>query len=81
MTDEINRVKFHQRVDQSHSTMKCFTIELSNASAQLYQDNTLSFHIFSTGAIESGWLMGECNFGNILPISVPKHQRVNRVPC
>ena len=32
-----------QRVDQSHLTMESFTIELvSNASAQLFPDNTLS---------------------------------------
>ena len=35
--------KFYKRVDHSHLTMESFTIELvSNASAQLFQDNTVN---------------------------------------
>ena len=41
--DEITRGKFYQTVDQSHLTRESFTIELfSNASGQLFPDNTLS---------------------------------------
>ena len=37
-------VNFIKRNDQSHLTMESFTIELaSNASAQLFRDNTLNF--------------------------------------
>ena len=40
----LSSVFFIERVDQSHLTMESFTIELvSNASAQLFPDNTLSF--------------------------------------
>ena len=46
---------------------------VSNASEQLFSDKTLSsFTKFFAGATESGKSMGGCNFGNILPINVPK---------
>ena len=39
----LSAVNFIERVDQSHLTMESFSIELvSNASAQLFPDNTLS---------------------------------------
>ena len=55
-------------------TIEPFTIELvSNASSQLFQDNTLSsFMNFFTRATDSGRSMGGCNFRNILPNNVPK---------
>ena len=41
--EELIRVKFYQRLDQSQFTLDSFTKELvSNASAQLFLDNTLS---------------------------------------
>ena len=37
-------LNFMRRVDESHLTMECFTVELvSNASAQLFSNITLSF--------------------------------------
>ena len=40
---KLSLVNLSKRVDQSHSTMELFTIELvSNLSAQLFPDNTLS---------------------------------------
>ena len=39
----LSAVNFIRKFDQSHLTMESFTIELvSNASAQLFPDNTLS---------------------------------------
>ena len=54
--------------------MESFTKELvSNASAQLFPDKTLSsFTNFFTRATESGRSMRGCNFRNILPNNVPK---------
>ena len=54
--------------------MDSFTIELvSNASGELFPDNTLSsFEVF-TRTSKFGGAMGGCNFRNILPINVPKH--------
>ena len=54
--------------------MGSFTIELvSNGSAQLFPDNTLSFfYKLFARATESGWSMGGCNFRKNLPINVPK---------
>ena len=55
--------------------METFTMELfSNASGELFPDNTLSsFTIFFTRASKLGGAMGGCNFRIILPINVPKH--------
>ena len=55
--------------------MDSFTLELvSNASGQLFPDNTLSsFMTFFTRTSKFGGAMGGCNFRNILPINVPKH--------
>ena len=57
--------------------MDSFTIELvSNASGELFPDNTLSsFYKLFTRASKLGGAMGGCNFGNILPINVPKYNR------
>ena len=54
--------------------MDSFTIELfSNASGELFPNNTLSsFTNFFSRASKFGGAMGGCNFGNILPINVPK---------
>ena len=57
--------------------MDSFTIELvSNASAQLFPDNTLSsFTNFAAGASEFRRTMGGSNFRDFLPINVPKRYR------
>ena len=57
--------------------MDSFTTELvSNASGELYPDNTLSsFTNFLPEQIKFGGAMGGCNFRDILPINVPKHNR------
>ena len=51
------------------------TTELvSNASGELFPNNTLSFfYKLFTRASKVGGAMGGCNFGNILPIKVPKY--------
>ena len=55
--------------------MDSFTIELvSNASAKLFQDNTLnSFTNLSPEQLNLECKMGGCSFGKISPINVPKH--------
>ena len=56
--------------------MDSFTIELvSNASGELFPDNTLSFHKHFTRATKLRAAMGGCNFRNILPINVPNNNR------
>ena len=53
--------------------MDSFIKELvSNASAKLFPDKNLTSLQNFAAAIESGGALGECNFGNILPINVPK---------
>ena len=53
--------------------MESSTKELvSNAFAQLFAANTLSFYKLSSRGTESGRQLGGCNFGNTLPINVPK---------
>ena len=47
---------------------------VSNASGELFPDNTLSsFTNFLPEQINLEGAMGGCNFRNILPINVPKH--------
>ena len=41
-------------------------------SATISRKYTELFYKLLTRATESGWLMGSCNFRNILPINVPK---------
>ena len=55
--------------------MDSFTKELvSNASEELLPDNTLSsLTNFFTRTTKLGGSMGGCNFRNILPVNVPKH--------
>ena len=55
--------------------MDSFTIEVvSKASGELFPDNTLSFfYKLFTRTSKFGEAMEGCNFRNILPINVPKH--------
>ena len=57
--------------------MEWFRIkQITKASAQLLPDTTLtSFTKSFNGAIESGNLMGSCNFGIVLPIDLLKRHR------
>ena len=57
--------------------MESFAIVLiSDATAQLFPDITLMFFTtFFIGATESGKRMGGFDFGNVLPLKLPKPHR------
>ena len=64
-----------KRADKSRLTIDSFTMELvSNASGELFPDNTLSSFInFSPEQVNLEGNMRCCNFKHILHINVPKH--------